>query len=72
MGVGLNLLLQECGAMRYLLIVLMLSGCNLTTKHERPRDITCSTKCTDCKDVEMQCHGISKSEDDESITVKGK
>jgi hypothetical protein len=41
-------------------------------KHEKPRDITCSTKCTDCKDVEMQCHGISKSEDVENISVTGK
>jgi hypothetical protein len=60
--------------MRWLLIVLIfsLAGCNMAAKHERPRDITCEAKCSDCKDVQMTCHGISKSEDNENISVTGK
>jgi hypothetical protein len=68
--VGHTLILLEM--FRVLLLVVLLTGCSALLKHEKPRDITCSAKCTECKDVEMQCHGISKSEDDESVTVKGK
>jgi hypothetical protein len=58
--------------MRILLLVILLTGCSALVKHEKPRDITCRAKCIDCKDVQLECHGTSKSEDDESVTVKGK
>jgi hypothetical protein len=58
--------------MRIILLVILLTGCNALKTHEKPRDITCSAKCSECKEVEMNCHGISKSEDNESVSVQGK
>jgi hypothetical protein len=55
-----------------MVLIFSLAGCNMAAKHERPRDITCEAKCSDCKDVQMTCHGISKSEDNENISVTGK
>jgi hypothetical protein len=54
-----------------LTLLIHISSCSASLKHEKPRDITCSAKCTDCANVELQCHGVSKSEDDENISVTG-
>jgi hypothetical protein len=53
----------------FVLLVLLIAGCNALMKHENPQDVSCTASCDECKNVALVCHKIGKSEDSESVSV---
>ena len=44
--------------MKYLLLILMLSGCASLTDESSPREYNCNAICEGCKRCEVECQAV--------------
>jgi len=55
--------------MRWLVLTLMLTGCEILDFDEDPVDVSCRAQCADCEQVILECNGKGRGINSTSTKV---
>jgi hypothetical protein len=56
--------------MRCLFLALLLTGCEMVSTKETPREWECNTTCEECGRVETTCHMTGQGRTDNTTTIE--